>query len=173
MSQALAVLHPALELHFIDNTDPAGIDYILDRVQDRLDTTLVVTISKSGGTPETRNGMLEAKNRFKNLGLDFPKHAIAVTGYGSKLAQIAEDEGWLAMLPMHDWVGGRTSELSAVGLVPASLQGIAIREMLAGAKAMDEATRVHDLKTNPAALLALSWYFAGKGQAKRHGDFAL
>ncbi|MGR3275205.1 glucose-6-phosphate isomerase [Acaryochloris marina NIES-2412] len=167
VSQALAVLHPALVMHFIDNTDPAGIDYILDTVQDRLDTTLVVTISKSGGTPETRNGMLEVKNRFKNLGLDFPQHAVAVTGYGSKLAQIAESEGWLAMLPMHDWVGGRTSELSAVGLVPASLQGIAIREMLAGAKAMDEATRVHDLKTNPAALLALSWYFSGEGEGKK------
>jgi glucose-6-phosphate isomerase len=71
------------------------------------------------------------------------------------------------MFPMHDWVGGRTSELSAVGLVPASLQGIAIQEMLAGAKAMDAATRVHDLKKNPAALLALSWYFAGEGQGKK------
>ncbi len=167
VSQALAALHPALETHFIDNTDPAGIDRILDLFQDRLATTLVITISKSGGTPETRNGMLEVKHRFKALGLDFAKHAIAVTGDGSKLAQMAESEGWLATFPMQDWVGGRTSELSAVGLVPASLQGIAIRELLAGAKAMDAATRVHDLKKNPAALLALSWYFAGEGQGKK------
>lgn len=167
VSQALAALHPALETHFIDNTDPAGIDRILDLFQDRLATTLVITISKSGGTPETRNGMLEVKHRYKTLGLDFAQHAIAVTGDGSKLAQMAESEGWLATFPMQDWVGGRTSELSAVGLVPASLQGIAIREMLAGAKAMDEATRVHDLKQNPAALLALSWYFAGEGQGKK------
>jgi glucose-6-phosphate isomerase len=68
---------------------------------------------------------------------------------------------------MYDWVGGRTSELSAVGLVPAALQGINIREMLAGAKEMDAATRVHNLKENPAALLALSWYFAGNGKGEK------
>lgn len=167
VSQALAALHPALETHFIDNTDPAGIDRILDLFQDRLATTLVITVSKSGGTPETRNGMREVQHRYKTLGLDFAQHAIAVTGDGSKLANLAESEGWLAIFPMQDWVGGRTSELSAVGLVPASLEGIAIREMLAGAQSMDVATRVHDLKQNPAALLALSWYFAGEGQGKK------
>jgi glucose-6-phosphate isomerase len=66
---------------------------------------------------------------------------------------------------MWDWVGGRTSELSAVGLLPAALQGIDVDGMLAGAAACDEATRAHHLDKNPAALLALSWYHAtgGKG----------
>jgi glucose-6-phosphate isomerase len=68
---------------------------------------------------------------------------------------------------MFDWVGGRTSELSAVGLLPAALQGIDIRAMLAGAKEMDQATRVSDLKRNPAALLALSWYCAGDGKGNK------
>jgi glucose-6-phosphate isomerase len=67
---------------------------------------------------------------------------------------------------MFDWVGGRTSELSAVGLLPAALQGIDVDAMLAGAAACDAATRVHETRRNPAALMALMWYAAtgGKGQ---------
>ncbi len=171
VSRALASDTPALQIHFIDNTDPTGIYKTLHEIGDRLSTCLVITISKSGGTPETRNGMLEARHYFESKGLDFSKHAVAITGYGSNLAKIAQEQGWLATFPMHDWVGGRTSELSAVGLLPAALEGIDIHGMLAGAKEMDYATRVHDLKTNPAALLALSWYFAGDG--KGHKDMVL
>lgn len=167
VSQALAPLNAPLNLHFIDNADPAGIDRVLDQLQGRLATTLVLTISKSGGTPEARNGMLEVKQRFTAQGLNFAQHAVAITGYGSALDNIAKADGWLTTFPMHDWVGGRTSELSAVGLVPAALQGIAIRDMLSGAKDMDAATRIPDLKTNPAALLALAWYAAGEGQGKK------
>ena len=68
---------------------------------------------------------------------------------------------------MADWVGGRTSELSAVGLLPAALQGIDIRAMLEGAKVMDAATRKPDMKTNPSALLALSWYYVGNGKGEK------
>jgi glucose-6-phosphate isomerase len=68
---------------------------------------------------------------------------------------------------MWDWVGGRTSELSAVGLLPAALQGIDIDAMLAGARATDEATRVHDTRKNPAALLALMWFHATGGRGKK------
>ncbi|NCJ07564.1 glucose-6-phosphate isomerase [Synechococcales cyanobacterium C] len=167
VSQALAPPDAPLQLHFLDNSDPTGIDQVLDALQDRLATTLVLTISKSGGTPETRNGMLEVRHRFESEGFHFPNHAVAITGVGSQLDQIAQAEGWLASFPMQDWVGGRTSELSTVGLVPAALQGIAIHEMLAGAKQMDEATRVADLKHNPAALLALSWYVAGGGRGQK------
>ncbi|MBA3850401.1 MAG: glucose-6-phosphate isomerase, partial [Opitutus sp.] len=130
-----------MRVSFFDNTDPDGMDYVLAELGSRLKQTLVVVISKSGGTVETRNGMLEAAAAFKAAGLDYPQHFVAVTGEGSKLDQIAQKEGWLARFPMWDWVGGRTSELSAVGLLPAALQGIKIDQMLAGAAAMDELTR--------------------------------
>ncbi len=167
VAEALAPAFPPLTVHFIDNTDPAGIDRVLTQLQDRLSSTLVIVISKSGGTPETRNGMIEVKKAYESKQLDFAAHAVAITGTDSKLDQLAKSEGWLATFPMYDWVGGRTSEMSAVGLLPAALQGINIREMLAGAKEMDAATRVHQIKENPAALLALSWYFAGNGKGQK------
>ncbi|MEM7757890.1 MAG: glucose-6-phosphate isomerase [Cyanobacteria bacterium P01_A01_bin.40] len=167
VAQALAPNEPPLRIHFIDNTDPAGIDKVIAGIGDRLETTLVSVISKSGGTPETRNGMLEVKKVYADHNLDFAAHAFAITGKSSKLEAIAEREGWLAIFPMRDWVGGRTSELSPVGLVAAALQGIDIKAMLEGAKAMDALTRKPNLKENPAALLAMAWYCAGHGRGEK------
>ena len=167
VSEALAPNDRLLNIHFIDNSDPEGIDRVLQSLGDRLNSTLVLIISKSGGTPETRNGMIEVRHAYTNHGLHFPQHAVAITGQGSKLEHQALDEHWLTTFPMHDWVGGRTSELSAVGLVSAALLGIDIQAMLDGAKLMDEATRIPNLKQNPAALLALAWYAAGNGKGEK------
>lgn len=167
VSEALASESPPMAIHFFDNSDPAGFDRVFAKLQDRLNSTLVIIITKSGGTPETRNGMLEVKAVYEKQGLDFAQHAVAITMPGSNMDKVAKSENWLATFPMFDWVGGRTSELSAVGLLPAALQGIDIRAMLAGAKEMDEATRIQDLKNNPAALLALSWYYAGNGKGEK------
>jgi len=156
-----------MRVHFFDNTDPDGMDLVLKEIGSQLKRTLVLVISKSGGTVETRNGMLEAAAAFKAAGLDYPKHFVAVTGAGSRLDKTAEAEGWLARFPMWDWVGGRTSELCAVGLLPAALQGIKIDAMLAGAAAMDAVTRKPSLKDNPAALLAAAWFWATDGRGSR------
>lgn len=156
-----------LNIHFIDNTDPAGIDRILTRLKDRLKTTLVIVISKSGGTSETRNGLLEVKHAYREAGLYFPDYAVALTMEGSKMDEQEQCDRWLAKFPIFDWVGGRTSELSPVGLLSAALIGIDIHEMLKGAKIMDEATRSPDVKNNPAALLALSWYAVGDGKGEK------
>ena len=165
-----ALGHPyanKLRVHFFDNTDPDGIDHTLSEIGDALSTTLVLVISKSGGTPETRNGMLEAENAFTQKGLDFSAHTIAITGVGSKLHQYSQEKGWLDFLPMWDWVGGRTSETAAVGLLPAALQGIDIDQLLGGAKQMDGLTRKSSFRNNPAAMLALSWYFLTDGKGSK------
>lgn len=169
MFVADALGHPdtdRMQPHFIDNTDPEGVARELARLGQGLAETLVVVMSKSGTTPETRNGMLVVAEAYHRQGLDFARHAVAVTGVGSRLDQQAEAQGWLARFPMWDWVGGRTSELSAVGLVPGFLQGLDMDGVLAGAAAMDVATRRHETVKNPAALLALMWQLVtgGKGE---------
>jgi glucose-6-phosphate isomerase len=156
-----------MDVLFFDNSDPDGFDYVLAKLGPHLAQTLVVVISKSGGTIETRNGQLEAAEAFKAAGISFPRHFVAVTGAGSKLDLLSQKEGWLARFPMWDWVGGRTSELCAVGLLPAALQGLDIDSMLAGAAAIDAATRRPVTRENPAALLALMWYFATDGRGAK------
>jgi glucose-6-phosphate isomerase len=156
-----------MSLSFFDNTDPDGMDAVLAGLAGGLAQTLVVVISKSGGTVETRNGMLECAAVLRAAGLDPARHFVAVTGAGSKLDQTATQERWLARFPMWDWVGGRTSELAAVGLLPAALQGIDIDAVLAGAAAMDVVTRQPVTLENPAALLALMWHFSTDGRGAK------
>jgi glucose-6-phosphate isomerase len=157
-----------LPLYFFDNTDPAGMDTVIAKLsQVGLGKTLVLVISKSGGTAETRNGMLEAKAAYEAAGLDFGRHACAVTGDGSKLFEYATAQQFLALFPMEDWVGGRTSVLSTVGLVPAALQGLDIDAMLAGAAAMDVETRKQDASQNAAMQLAIAWHHATKGKGEK------
>jgi glucose-6-phosphate isomerase len=157
-----------LKVFFFDNTDPDGMDRVLSQIGGNLGQTLTIVISKSGGTKETRNGMLEAQAAYQAAGLQFPAHAVAVTGNLSELDNYAKENRWLQRFPMWDWVGGRTSELSAVGLLPASLQGIDTVAMLEGAKACDIVTRSIDPKTNPSALLALTWYYIGNGKGSKN-----
>ena len=156
-----------MKLYFFDNTDPDGIDRTLASLDGELGITLSIVISKSGGTAETRNGMLEAQAAYRSEGLKFSEHAIAITGEASKLDQVAKEDGWITRLPMWDWVGGRTSELAAVGLLPAALQGLDIDRILSGAAAMDTATRARETKKNPAALLSLMWYHSTKAKGAK------
>lgn len=167
VADALASSHDPMDIFFFDNTDPDGFDRVFDRMDDRLSQTLIVVVSKSGGTKETRNGMLEAEAAFTANGLQFARHAVAVTGVGSDLDRYAEKNGWLARFPMYDWVGGRTSVMSAVGLLPMALEGFDINGFLAGAAAMDEHTRTRDVMQNAAMLLALMWYYAGNGKGDK------
>ena len=154
-----------MRVHFVDNTDPDGIARTIASLGSRLGATLAIVTSKSGGTPETRNGMLAAADAYRRAGLDFARHAVAITMPGSQLDKHAAS--WLARFPMFDWIGGRTSELSAVGLLPAALQGLDVQGMLAGAAAMDESTRIADVLANPAALMAAAWFHAADGRGAK------
>ncbi|HTV48497.1 MAG TPA: glucose-6-phosphate isomerase [Phycisphaerae bacterium] len=167
VADALGTPRDHLHPHFFDNTDPDGMDRVLAGIGKNLARTLTVVISKSGGTKETRNGMLAAQAAYKAAGVNFSSQAVAVTGAGSELDHTAENQGWLKRFPMWDWVGGRTSELSAVGLLPAALQGIKIDAILKGARDADAVTRRPDIMNNPAALMALMWYYVGGGRGAK------
>jgi glucose-6-phosphate isomerase len=167
VADALGSHNDPMRPWFFDNTDPDGFDRVLGELAPNLFETLVVVISKSGGTKETRNGMLEAQRAFTAAGLHFPNQAVAVTGLDSELDRTAVTEGWLARFPMWDWVGGRSSVTSAVGLLPAALQGIDIDAFLEGARICDTKTRRPVSRNNPAAILALMWHYATDGRGAK------
>ena len=163
LADALGNAGDPVKPYFFDNTDPDGMDRVLAEIGAGLAETVALVISKSGGTKETRNGMLEAAAAYQRAGIDFAGHAVAVTGAGSELDRLAKEQGWLARFPMWDWVGGRTSVTSAVGLLPAALQGIDIDALLEGARLCDTLTRMPSSRTNPAIRLALMWRHATGG----------
>src|SRR3954454_11730739 len=100
VSNALGSTQNRMNVFFLDNTDPEGFDRVFASMGEALAQTLVVVVSKSGGTKETRNGMLEAEMKFAATGLHFGRHAVAVTGVESELDKHAEAHGWLGRFPM-------------------------------------------------------------------------
>lgn len=143
------------KLVFLDNTDPDGIKHSLSNLPHSLKDSLVIAISKSGSTPETANGLREVKEVFSKANLNLAQHCVAITLEGSKLDKQAE--AWLESFYIWDWVGGRTSITSAVGLLPLELMGCSSEDFLSGASSMDTLTRGSNPAENPAWLLALSW----------------
>ena len=168
VSDALGGNDDPMIVRFLDNTDPDGIDRVLSELDEAIGQTLTIVVSKSGGTKETRNAMVETAAAYQRAGLSFAKHAVAVTCPGSALEQQAVKEKWRKVLPLWDWVGGRTSVTSAVGLLPAALQGVDIDAFLTGARECDRATRERDPRKNPAAMLSLMWHYAGSGRGDRN-----
>lgn len=166
VADALSSSEDKMRMHFCDNTDPDGMQRLLTQLSPNFDRLLVLVISKSGGTPETRNGSLEVWSALEAAGNNPEKHFVAVTSEGSKLDELAKKQGWLSRFPMWDWVGGRTSLFSAVGLLPAALQGIDVVSFLNGAKRMDAISREND-EENPSMRLALCWYSLGEGKGKK------
>jgi glucose-6-phosphate isomerase len=153
--------------HFLDNADPDSVGMLVRRLYPELGRTLVSVVSKSGWTPTPCRVMAELEHAYAARGLGFSRHAVAITMAGTALGTRAAAEGWLARFPVWEWVGGRTSVTSAVGLLPAAVQGTGIAEFLRGAADMDRLTRLRDYRANPAAMLALMWYWLGNGRGDR------
>ena len=167
VADALASTDDRMKPYFLDNTDPDGFDRVLSGIGSSLSKTLTIVISKSGGTAETRNGMLEVMQAYRKAGLSFERHAVAVTGVGSNLDNMAVSGNWIARFPMWDWVGGRTSITSAVGLFPMALQGIDITDFIGGGADCDVLSRNKSTGANPAAVLALMWHYATDGRGQK------
>ena len=155
-----------LKIYFLDNTDSAEFSDLL-AVMDP-EVTLQLVISKSGGTRETKNNMIAMEDFYASRNLDFARHAVAITMNGSQLDGHAKGNNWLKVFEMADSIGGRTSETSIVGHVPAALTGIDFKTFLAGACEMDKWTRSTDLAANPAMMLSAMWYISGNGRGDRN-----
>jgi glucose-6-phosphate isomerase len=146
-------------LYVVDNPDPATFSALLRRIDVR--RTLFNVVSKSGGTAETMSQFLIVRQKLEEaIGEGYRRHLLFTTDPESGVLRRLAREEEIAALPIPSNVGGRFSVLSAVGLLPAAMTGIPIRELLAGARAMDERCRTDDLRNNPAAIYALLQFLA-------------
>lgn len=142
-----------------DNIDPERMASLLDVIDVR--RTCFNVITKSGATAETMSQYLIISDLLKKaVGEGWQKHIVATTDRErGNLIKLAKQEGF-ALFYIPDSVGGRFSELTPVGLLPAAVCGIDVRAMLEGAAAMDARCQTPDLWKNPALLEAVLQYIA-------------
>ena len=154
-------------LHVLENVDPVTIAELLGRIE--LGRTLLLVVSKSGGTAETMAQYLVFRGRLiESLGDDFRRHLVFVTDpEKGSLRRIAREES-IPALDIPSNVGGRFSVLSAVGLLPAALIGIDIDALMAGAGEMAERCATRELRRNPAAMYAVLQWLADTQHALRN-----
>ncbi len=147
----------APKLYVEDNVDPERMAALLDVID--LDKTIFNVVTKSGATSETMAQYLIIMDILKKKYGDKAKeHMIATTSESKgNLIKIAKEEG-LKTFYIPDGVGGRFSELCPVGLLPAAVCGIDIKQLLAGAAYMDKLCKNKDYRKNPAMICALIEY---------------
>jgi glucose-6-phosphate isomerase len=147
-------VHPRLNMHFVSNVDGHDLDAVLSGIDPQ--TTLFIIASKTFTTRETMMNAQSARAWFLERGneADLPKHFVAVSTNTTAVSEFGIDPE--NMFPFWDWVGGRYSVWSAIGLSVALAIGFErFREFLAGAHAMDRHFRTAPLEQNMPAILAL------------------
>ncbi len=142
-------------VHFVANVDGVELDRVFRTVDP--ERTLFLVVSKSFGTPETMTNAGQAMAWFGQRVRDtdaLGRHFIPVTANVDKVVQLGLDPQ--RVLPMWDWVGGRYSLWSAVGLAIAMAVGMErYREMLDGAHSMDRHFRDAPPAKNIPVILGL------------------
>ncbi|MBA2409533.1 MAG: glucose-6-phosphate isomerase [Gammaproteobacteria bacterium] len=152
--------HSRLRMHFVSNVDGAEIVRVLAQV--RPGSTLFVIASKTFTTQETMTNAHTARDWFLQHAHDqaaIARHFVAVSTHRDKVAEFGIDPR--NMFEFWDWVGGRYSLWSAIGLPIALFVGMdRFEELLAGAHTMDEHFRIAPLSRNMPVILAMLgvWY---------------
>jgi glucose-6-phosphate isomerase len=120
------------DYYVLDNVDPKHVQTILDNLD--LGSTAVNVVSRSGTTAETLANFLVVREAMDDAGVDWTERTMMTTGDEGPLRDLAGGHG-LPSLSVPEGVPGRFSALSAVGLVPAAIQGHDIEGLLAGGQA--------------------------------------
>ena len=148
-----------VELTVLDSSQP---DMVRRALADRLERSVVVVSSKSGGTVETDSLKRAYEQAFADAGLDPADHLVIVTDPDSPFDSEATEAGYRVFRADPD-VGGRYSALTAFGLVPSGLAGAPIDELLDESEAVQPSV-ADDSGDNPALRLGVAL-----GVANRHG----
>jgi len=157
--EALGYYHNHLKVHFVSNVDGDHVQEIIKKINP--ETTLFVIVSKTFTTQETLSNAETIRSWFLKYGKpeDVAKHFVAVSTNVQKVTEFGIDPN--NIFPMWDWVGGRFSLWSAVGLSIAL--GIGYENfdaLLQGAHQMDEHFQNSSFDQNIPVVLALIsiWY---------------
>ena len=157
--EALGFYHNHLKVHFVSNVDGDHVQEIIKKINP--ETTLFVIVSKTFTTQETLSNAETIRSWFLKFGKpeDVAKHFVAVSTNIQKVTEFGIDPN--NIFPMWDWVGGRFSLWSAVGLSIAL--GIGFENfdaLLQGAHQMDEHFQNSSFDQNIPVVLALIsiWY---------------
>src|SRR5438094_611900 len=145
-------------LHVLDNVDPETIAALLGRL--RLERTLFIVTSKSGGTAETMAQFLIVNDRIASAKLEPSEHLVFVTDPKQGALRPLAERLKVPALDIPPSVGGRFSVLTPVGTLPAALVGIDVKSLLAGAGEMARRCENPELGTNPAGVYALLQWLA-------------
>jgi glucose-6-phosphate isomerase len=152
-------VHPRLSMHFVSNVDGHDLDAVLSRVN--AGSTLFIIASKTFTTRETMMNAQSARAWFlaRRGEADLPRHFVAVSTNAEAVRAFGIDTA--NMFPFWDWVGGRYSVWSAIGLpVMLAIGAERFAEFLVGAHAMDQHFRSAPLERNMPVILGMLgiWY---------------
>ena len=160
-----AFVHPGLQFHFVSNVDGHDITPVLRRLKP--EETLFIVASKTFTTQETMANAHLARAWFEAAGgTDIARHFVATTTN----VKAAAEFGITTTFGFWDWVGGRFSLWSAIGLpIAIAIGADHFRELLDGAHAMDRHFAEAPLASNVPALLGLLdvWYRNFHGATSR------
>ncbi len=157
-TEALSTFRKGPNVHFVSNVDPNDIDSTLNALGLDPETTLFIIESKTFTTEETiTNATLAKKWITDNLGTDpkvIAKHFVAVSTNKEKVSEFGIDTN--NMFEFWNWVGGRFSVWSAVGLpLMCSVGFDNFIEFLSGANEIDENFKNNNLEENIPVLMAI------------------
>jgi glucose-6-phosphate isomerase len=150
---------PGIRAHFVSNVDGTHLSQTLEGLEPA--STLFIVASKTFTTQETLTNARSARDWLvRSLGVDaVPRHFVAVSTNRAAVVEFGIDAS--NMFPFWDWVGGRFSLWSAIGLSIAATIGMDHFEvLLTGAHEVDEHFRTESLATNIPVIMALLgiWY---------------
>ena len=162
MRQVLGASPGYPRFRMLDSVDPAAVRDAMTHA----DTSLFVMASKSGGTIEPNVMVAEARRRVEEAGHQpWGSRFVAITDENTALHQRALAEQFRDIFVNPSDIGGRYSALSYFGIVPAALMGADVNRLLASGRAMADACRASDPRSNPG--LALGAFIGGAAEAGR------
>lgn len=151
--EVLANTFGKAHFHILDSTVPAQVKAVENKIS--LEKTLFIVASKSGSTLEPNCFKQYFFDSVSRISTEPGRQFIAITDPGSKMEQVARDDGFRHIIFGEPSVGGRFSALSPYGMAAAAAMGLDVEVFLNNASRMSAACRNGDPQNNPGALLGL------------------